>query len=249
MAGFVLFFICFYGEARGEGQYAAFSLLAEGSADSWTVWSGEEGMPGGKGSGWDQSAWGPGGGGRLDYYSGGFNAGVEYQYGKGEFPTLGKSTRHKYALDFSWMEGEQTVQGAYLGIRYYDFKFAQPTSSLHNHDFVEFTLGYALEMNPTGQGPFYKARVSSPTLFWLTLLFLAAQDNNAVYLNDFPLPLGLDFQLDAGYRFGPMELGMGYRFLYYDTFYQANQDGYPLPMSGIVHGVFARIKINLWLSL
>jgi hypothetical protein len=233
--------------AMAQEAPISIGLLMETSRESWSTWGNGDSLPSGRGGDWDQAPWSPATLFRAEYSEPGFLAGADYLTGKGEFPSLGKSKRQRYSMDFTWRDQDYFSHGVYLGVRYYDFKFGDPTPLLHNHDYLEITLGYALAVNPSGPGPFMNFRFASPTLFWLAVIAAAAQDGNHVDIADFPLPLGLDMQLDGGYRLGAIELGVGYRFLFYDKFYRDgyNPEDYQRPMSGVVHGVFARIKIDL----
>ena len=251
MAGFFTCLVLLW-PGSASAQEAILTFGSEIYHESWTVWLDNPLLVPEKGSDWDDSEWGPAQLYRMEYSGQNVAVMAEYETAESLFPSLGVSMRQRYSLAFESRSGGYVSDGVYFGLRYYNFEFANPTQYLDNHDYGEATLGYVLHVNQTGPGPYANLRITSPTAFWLLLLTLFLSNSNndaAVNLADFPLPLGLEMQADAGYRLFPVpvEIGVGYRFFYYSTFYKDDYGSldYGRAVSGIMHGVFLSVKLDL----
>jgi len=240
------------GQALAQEEWAFVGFTVEPHYESWSVWSDDLTTLRGQGDDWDVAPWGPATLFRLSYSNAAFKTMLEYETAEMEFPAMGLSTRHRYALNFETRSPGEVSNGIYVGLRYYDFKFASQTDLLRDHEYFEMTMGYTVAFNPVAPGPYMNIKLMSPTLFWLFLLSTTTSDNNQVVLNDVSLPLGAEWELDVGYRMGaaPVDFALGYRGFYYNTYYDnstAVSPNYGQSVSGVVHGVFARVTVGLWI--
>ncbi|MDH5679046.1 MAG: hypothetical protein OEZ28_10560 [Nitrospinota bacterium] len=236
---------------KAWAQDTALSFSTEAHYETWSVWSDSSWGHERRNTDTSVTSSNPAMVYRMAYIGQEFESIAEYETAETVFPTMGLSKRQRFSLLFKDRGQGAVTEGAYVGFRYYHVDFAHPTGAMRDNDNFEITMGYSYHINPVAPGPYFSIKVDSPTIFWLVLIGASTgQDNEStVVMDETTLPLGMELYADVGFRFSqlPLDLGIGYRLLYYNGYSTAADStrNYNISASGLTNGVFLRMKLDL----
>jgi len=188
---------------------------------------------------------------RFNYATAGAGISAGYGTSNGVFSKLGRAKRDRYAIELIGRGHGASGHGIILGARYYKTVFENPTTTLGDNEYFEMNIGYSYTMNPMKPGWNANLRILSCTPLYAGVGMLVI-NNTDTSQEISAIPLSAEIEMAAGYRARsfPLNIGVGYRFLYFNAWMTKDfksggvEERY---IGNLVHGVFVKGEIGLGL--